>query len=86
MLMTVLKIDKKPSRYGGDFYYLFCKGENGHSFRTCLYPNFGNFCRCGWDRIIAKGTGAMFEVNVNIKGFIDADCVPKIREVILSST
>ena len=52
MRMTILKVDKKQSSYGGHFYFMFMKGEDGKSYRTCLYPNYGNFAR--WSPYLTK--------------------------------
>jgi len=82
MRLTLLKISPKKSRYGGDFFYLFFKGEDGKSYRTCAYPSFGNFKRCGWNRVIEKGAGTVIDININqnTRGFVDADMQPKILE------
>lgn len=75
MKATLLKVDKKPSRFGGEFYYLFFKGEDGKSYRSCVYPKYGNFKR--WHGIVNK-VGAVLD-NLIAKGsMIDADSFPKI--------
>lgn len=76
-----LRITKTSSKYGGSFFYLFLKGVDGKSYRTCLYPNCRNFSR--WRRIIK-----MAENNKEIwltglrerkKGLIDADSKMEIQ-------
>jgi hypothetical protein len=74
--MTVLKIEQKPSRFGGKFWYVFLKTDTGKSFRTCIYPNFGNYKRCGWDKVIQLGVGTILDyasLPINQKGLWDAD-------------
>ncbi len=51
---TIIKIEKKPSRYGGYFFYAFFKEvKTGKSYYTCLYPKMRNFCR--WKQILREG-------------------------------
>ena len=85
MKAKVLKIDRKNSNQGGDFYYVFLKGEDGRSFKTCLYPRFGNFAR--WKPIIDKWAALKYSVselwinNLNVKSgnLIDADSQIKME-------
>lgn len=77
MKATLLKVDKKSSNQGGFFYYAFFKGEDGKSYRTCLYPKYGNFKR--WQGIIDH-IGAIID-GLSARGsLIDADSFPKIIE------
>jgi len=86
MKLTVLKIQKTQSRFGKDFYYIFMKSEEGKSYKTCAYPNYGNFVRVGWDKVVKAGAGAVLEyINpIVTKGLIDADIsfklLPKVVE------
>ena len=76
MILIVLKIEQKKSKFGKDFYYVFLKSDAGKSFRTCAYPAYGNFRRCGWDKVIASGVGTELEYKtlpINAKGLLDAD-------------
>jgi hypothetical protein len=76
MRLTVLKIKQEKSRYGQQFYYIFLKGDNGRSFKTCAYPAFGNYRRCGWDKVVAGGIGTILEypqLPINSRGLLDAD-------------
>jgi hypothetical protein len=81
MKMTVLKIEQRKSKFGGNFWYVFLKADSGQSFRTCIYPNFGNYRRCGWDKVIASGPGTILDYDklpINQKGLWDADKAFKI--------
>ena len=76
MKMTVLRIDQRKSSFGGNFWYVFMKSDTGQSFRTCIYEKYGNYRRCGWDRVITQGIGAVLDfgaISVNRKGLWDAD-------------
>lgn len=54
MTAEIVKIQKKPSRYGGFFFYAFFKGLDGKSYYTCLYPKMRNFAR--WKKVLDVGT------------------------------
>lgn len=75
MKAKILKIERKPSRYGGWFYYAFFKGEDGRSYRSCIYPNCGNYAR--WRSVIEnyKENEEVWLSNLVLrgKGLIDAD-------------
>lgn len=71
----ILKIEQKPSRFGGSFYYLFFKGEDGKSYRTCLSPNYRNWKR--WEGTLKVGT-VVGGLVVKRPGLIDADSRPVI--------
>ena len=91
MKMVVLKINKTKSRYGKEFYYIFLKADNGQSFKTCAYPDFGNFKRCGWDKVIAQGIGSVLDYGnlpINRKGLMDADITFKLlpKEILNEQT
>jgi hypothetical protein len=74
MKATLLKTKEHISKFGGKFYYAFFKGEDGKSYRSCLYPNYGNFPR--WLPFIGK-EGILLD-GLNPKGsMIDADSFPK---------
>lgn len=74
MKATLLKIQKQASRMGGHFYYAFFKGEDGKSYRTCLYPQYGNFKR--WEGFLTKQNVVLD--NLQMKGkLIDADSFPR---------
>ena len=43
----VLKIDQHPSKYGGIFFYVYFKAENGKSYRSCVDPKMKNYKKSG---------------------------------------
>jgi len=59
MKAKITKIDEKPSKFGGLFYFIFFKLEDGHSAKTCIYPNYGNARR--WLPEIGKWKAALKE-------------------------
>lgn len=70
-----IKVKEQKSNSGGIFYWIFFKGENGSSFRTCVSPICGNFKR--WEPVINKVRSGV-EIwldDLNIRGYrlIDAD-------------
>jgi len=76
MTAKLINLKKHRSDYGGDFYFLFFKGEDGQSYRTCIYPKFGNFRR--WESIIRQflmNRSEIWLANLRLKGqrLIDAD-------------
>jgi len=74
MKATLLKTVCKKSNYGGHFYYAFFKGEDGRSYRSCLFPQCGNFKR--WQRFVGKE--AVELENLNVRGdIVDADSYPR---------
>lgn len=78
MTATVLKVDKHKSQLKdkGDFWYIFWKGDDGVSYKTCVYEKFRNFAR--WGNVIRKGAGTRVE-NLLARGkMIDADSFPRI--------
>ena len=54
MVATLIKLQKKRSKYGGYFYYAFFKGEDSRSYYTCLYPKMRNYSR--WKKVLNIGT------------------------------
>lgn len=79
MIYTLIKLQKKASRYGGHFFYAFFKGDDGNSYYTCLYPKMRNYAR--WKKCLKIGT--MFTNFKRVKGkekLIDADSRFKVVE------
>ena len=75
MKAILLKTEKRVSKFGSYFWYAFFKGEDGKSYRSCLYPNCRNFSR--WQNFIDKEN--IILDNLATKGnLIDADSFPKI--------
>lgn len=55
MIATITKIQKKSSRYGGHFFYVFFRSIDGKkSYYSCLYPKMRNFAR--WKLVMDIGT------------------------------
>lgn len=54
MVATLIKLEKKPSRYGGHFFYAFFKATDASSYYTCLYPRMRNWTR--WSKVLKIGT------------------------------
>lgn len=75
MRATLLKTEKRVSKFGGNFWYVFFKGEDGKSYRSCLYPACRNFLR--WQPFIGK-EGVELEGLIARGRLIDADSWPKI--------
>jgi len=77
MIAEITKIKKKPSRYGGYFYYVFFKSNKGKSYYSCLYPKMRNFIR--WRKVLKVGT---LLKNLHLvrghKNIIDADSKFKV--------
>jgi len=70
MIATVIKITKKPSRYGS-FYYLVCfKSLAGKSYISYIYEKMRNFSR--WKKVLREGVTLK---GLKLKGLklIDAD-------------
>jgi hypothetical protein len=78
MKMTILKIQKHQSKLAdkGHFYYVFFKGEDGLSYKTCLYPKFHNFER--WRQVVGLPIGSVIDVLVQKSNLINADMFPVI--------
>lgn len=73
------KITKHPSKYGGDFYYLFFKNlEDGKSYRSCISPSYRNWRN--WSDIIENFNEKTPVTLTNLilrNNLIDADSKPK---------
>lgn len=84
IIFQTTKIERKSSRYGGIFYYLFFKCLTcGHSYRTCLGPKMRNYAR--WSEIVdgVKAEQTFALTNLIVKPgtrLIDADSMPQIVE------
>jgi hypothetical protein len=84
MRAILLKTQEGTSKFGGKFYYAFFKSESGKSYRSCLYPNFGNFKR--WAGFIGRKEVVLD--NLIEKGnMVDADSFPKeVKDLITIGT
>lgn len=82
MIATLIKIEKRPSRYGNYFYYAFFKEVNtGKSYYTCLFPRMRNYKR--WRKVMTVGLifeGLKLLKKGNRPNLIDADSKFKIVE------
>ena len=45
MKAKIIGFEKRDSKYGGHFFYIFFKDEDGKSYRTCADPKCRNFNR-----------------------------------------
>jgi len=79
MKAKVTKIDIRKSFQGGFFYYIFFKSDEGKSYKTCIYPRYGNFAR--WKPIIERWESIKYSIQelwlngliTKSKNLIDAD-------------
>lgn len=76
MKATLVKLQKKPSRYGGWFYYAFFKAKNGKSYYSCIYPKMRNYAT--WKPYLREGI-VLSGLRIKSGRLIDADS--DIREV-----
>lgn len=86
MELKVLKIQEKPSKYGGKFYYIFFKDQSsGKSYRTCVFPQCRNYG--AWNRLIrdfTRDTDHDFiarGLRVKKGTLLDADCFAGVRKI-----
>ena len=84
MKATYLKHTKKPSQFGGFFYYIFVKGEDGRSYRTCIGDNFRNFIK--WNNVIQRAESGDELLNLRTKMYkgkpiIDADSNVQLKKI-----
>ena len=80
MIATIIKIQKKSSRYGGFFFYVFFKSvDNKKSYYSCLYPKMRNFAR--WKQVMDVGvTLSNLKLCKDKTNLIDADSKFQIVE------
>ena len=75
MVATLIKIEKKPSRFGGHFFYVFFKEVNtGKSYYSCIFPRMRNYKR--WRKVMTVGLifkGLKLLKKGNKPNLIDAD-------------
>ena len=76
------KVQKHPSKFGGDFYYLFFKDTTtGKTYRSCVSPSYRNWSN--WRAIVENfnENQQVIVSNLVLKGnLIDADSRPIIQE------
>ena len=78
MKLTILKTEKHQSKLKdkGEFWYIFFKGEDGLSYKTCVYEKFRNYRN--WQGILGLTPGSEIEVNIVRGNLVDADNQPKV--------
>jgi len=76
MKAMLLKSERRASKYGGHFFYLFFKGEDGKSYRSCVTPACRNFAQ--WKLFLGRENVWVEGLMVKSKNMIDADSVPKL--------
>lgn len=75
----LVKTQKTPSKYGGDFFYLFFKGEDGKSYRSCVVSTYRNWKN--WRDIVENFSedSPIWLDGLSLKnGMVDADSNPRI--------
>ena len=81
--LKVLSINKQPSKYGGEFYYIFFKNiDTGSSLKTCVADSYRNYKN--WKNIIEKFNNNEEVIITNVRintSLVDADSLPEIVEV-----
>ena len=72
MTAELIKINKRPSRYGGYFYLVCFKGLDGKSYISYIYPKMRNYSR--WKKVLDTGiTLSGLRLVRGKKNLIDAD-------------
>lgn len=83
MKLKITSMNSQPSKYGGEFYYIFFKDiETGKSLKTCVSNNFRNYRN--WKNIIERYSNKEDIVITNVithTNLVDADSLPQIVEV-----
>ena len=79
MRAQLINISKQPSKYGGDFYYLFFKAD-GKSYRSCVSPSYRNWSK--WREVVDSFDGSPILLDgLKLKGnLVDADSSPVVVE------
>lgn len=80
MILVITKIERKKSRYGGDFFYVFFRTPSkSQTFYSCIYTKLRNYRR--WEKVLNVGTTLSNLRLVNGKDkLIDADSNFKVVE------
>ena len=71
MKAEITQVSKVPSKYGGHFWYMFFKGEDGKSYKTCISPACRNFER--WEQVLGAIGLKLDKLNIKKGNLIDAD-------------
>lgn len=78
MKAKLLKTQQQPSKHDGIFYWLFFKGEDGKSYRSCVVPTYRNWAN--WREIVENFNeeNPIWLDGLTLKnGMIDADSKPR---------
>jgi len=60
------------SKYGGKFYYVFFKDNEGKSYRTCIHDKCRNFNK--WKSVVESNSNPILDnLNVIKETLVDAD-------------
>ncbi len=82
MIAKLVKIEKKASRFGGYFYYVFFREvKTKKSYYSCIFPRLRNWSR--WKKVMKVGlifTGLKLVKKAKKPNLIDADSRFKIVE------
>jgi hypothetical protein len=74
MTATIISIQRKLSQYGGYYFLVSFKGENGRSYYTYIYPRMRNYNK--WKPLLKEGI-TLTGLNLKSKNLIDADSLIK---------
>jgi hypothetical protein len=78
MRCKVLKISENPSKFQGTFYYIFFKGEDGKTYKTCISAQYRNFRN--WQFVLKNRDKEIWLDNLFLsprdKNLVDADSIP----------
>jgi hypothetical protein len=74
MRATIISIQRKLSQYGGYFFLVSFKGEDGRSYFTYVYPRMRNYKR--WKPLLKEGI-VLSGLNTKSKNLVDADSLIK---------
>jgi len=80
MKAKLLRVEEKPSVYGGTFFYFFFKGDDSKSYRSCVSSNYRNFKN--WKALLDQAKNnpwidGLFLSNRSPR-LINADSLPRI--------
>jgi len=70
MIGKITKIEKRSSRYGGHFFYVFFSGIDGKKYYSCIYPKMRNYKR--WKNVLEEGT-MLKRLRIFKGNLVDAD-------------
>lgn len=70
MRATIISIQRKLSQYGGYYFLVSFKGEDGKSYISYIYPRLRNYNR--WKPLLKEGI-TLTNLNIVKKNIIDAD-------------